>query len=288
MARKLTESDAHRLTHGFADGELDAQDQLDMLAHMSDHPKTTRQVMHQQQLKQSVSRAMASDTPLLSDLLRKRIGDLARSETRQIVAPPTTHDAPPILARINRWLPVALAAVLVLGASILYTASRQPSVNHDVAGLKVLSATMVDRFTKRHDSCSRKLAELAHQTKFPERLEELPSALAQHFNTQQGPPTLDLSAIGYEFSEVGDCSIPGKDSVHLIYRPVGEKDLQHAMSLWIGQWRGDDSVKPDTLFRAVGDQGQPMLIWRHGSLAYYLVADDPDRLDSAAHALGAN
>ncbi len=282
----------------FADGELDVEQNLAVLEHLAMHPEDTRRVMHQQQLRRAVATVMTEQTPATPADLRQRIESqlppqLSSHAPRTTPANATQSNIntnanrPGIIATIGRWFPLAIAAMLFLSALVMWNANP---TSHDNAD-GIVPVKQIERFASRHVTCSRALTELHNVENFPDRLEAMPDKLAELFPISS-TPNLDLSALGYEFEKAGNCLIPGKDAVHMVYRAAPETGRHDSMSLWIKPYRGPDSsdhdaaIEPNRIYRvADAQQAHPMFVWRTDSMIYYLVGDSGDQVQRAAQSI---
>ena len=168
-------------------------------------------------MQDAVARVFVEQTPDMSEDLRQSIraaADGAGSSSQTL--------AEPVIGRIGRWMPTAVAAGLLLGA-MAYVNSGQWSRNGNGGGASsVASAAIIPaadrlRFQSRHVRCTSSLEMLHGIEQFPQDLKVLPGNLARHLGGSL-TPSLDLSSIGYKFYGIGQCVVPGTGSVHLIYR----------------------------------------------------------------------
>lgn len=220
---------------------------------------------------------------------------------------------PTVIARLRRWTPAIAAAILFsIGLASLYQAnlithpatpgfpgypgfpaSSDPTTSGGGGGggeLSVLPAAMVQRFARRHSGCEAG-RDLLHEGDLPQNLAELPAALTAYLGDRPDA-SLDLSGIGYVFDRVGPCTLPGGKSVHLIYRSIS--DRSHALSLWIKPDDGKLALRPDLFYQATTPASsdrdasfgnQPMVVWRHAGMIYYLIGGEPAIVRDASAAL---
>jgi anti-sigma factor RsiW len=263
----MSERRQPRPLSAFADGELDPQQSLEVLEQMSTDPQAARQVMHQQQLRQAVARAMDDPTGQIPAALRQRLTELAKT----VPEPQPPMDSGP-LARLGRWIPAAVAALLFIAAVLTFNASRDSS--GPAPG--IIPAAKVDEFAARHVACSRLVEALHQDPALPTSITELPEALAQRFG--QGSPGLDLTPVGYLFDRVGACTVPGRGAVHLIYRAAPETGRDDSISLWLRSDDGRLKLEADKLYtysRTTSGQerAHPLAVWRQGDLIYWVTGD---------------
>jgi hypothetical protein len=257
---------------------------------MAMNPLATRRVMHQQQLRQAVGRALRGDVPPPPPALRQALLEkLSHPAPAQPVRPaPNLDDHRYRIGWLGRWLPLAAAAVLFgISLTTLYYARQQPPSPANLGATPVLAPALVDKFAWRHNGCAREIQQLNDAVAFPSDLKQMPTSLAEYLGAQSYP-VLDLSAIGYDFWKAGECIVPGHGihSVHMIYRSRGSatgEPAGAALSLWVATDKGQVSLKPDQPYVAAGgDKPHPMIVWRHSGLVYYLMGDSLDSVDQAA------
>lgn len=303
MRDDLTNLNPEQQLAAHADGELDSETSRRIDERLSQDPAAARRVEAHRQLRTSVARVMSGPTYRAPAELYAAIADLARSvqdESDAPVAEPTAPQAdagPPVLARIGRWLPAAVAAVLLIGALVIFNNNRnQPPGTPWMQSANVLNASLVKRFADRHIQCSYDEDNLEGTTRFPQNLTQLPGALSDYLHTTIDPKTLDLSALGYHFDAVGLCILPGEGSVHMIYQTqaTDPNTEPKSLSLWLRPYMLDGSNGPsdmptleeDKLYASPAtDTAHPMLVWRHGKMAYYLLGDDYATVEEAFHAI---
>jgi hypothetical protein len=298
MTTDLPINDPDQTLAAFADGELDGERNLQVLKRMAQDPSMARRVAEHQKLRKAVAQAMDDPSMKAPAHLRERIRQLAQSEraqdeqarnvTRPRPAPPQTGS--PVLAVIGRWMPAAVAAVLLIGTLVvLNQAGVLGGRDRLITPAQVLNASLVDQFGNRHFKCSRNISPMIGTDKFPQNLSALPGALSDYFHQPIDPGVLNLSSLGYEFDMAGLCVIPGKGAVHMIYKskaPTGQSD---SLSLWLRPYEKGSGIEPDKLYKTADPQkNYPMLVWRHGDMVYYLVGDSYDAVERAFDAISRN
>jgi len=289
------------LLSAFADGELDGEQLREAQAQVDRDPAAAGRVADQQKLRQAVSKAMDGPQYGCPDELRNRLAELAKTVAAESDAPKASAPArsnSPVLARIGKWAPAAIAAVLMIAAIAVISQSMDgPSTpaNNNSNGL-VFNASQAERFGNRHALCSRDSEYLSGVDAFPQNLTELPGALGEYFKTPVDPEAMDLSAVGYEFQVAGLCVLPGSGSVHVIYQSQTPNpgDEPWALSLWMRPYTAQTApdqtpvpeLKPDKLYASEAtEHDHPMIVWRQGGMAYYLVGDDYDTVQRAFAAI---
>lgn len=283
----------------FADGELDVEQNLRVLEAMAMDPTHTRRVLHQQQLRKACAKAMDRPDCRCPEELRKQIASLCsiphapHADTEPNLSglgggdeapgfPRDTHERSPILARIGRWAPAAVAAVLLIGALVVFFASA----NSATAPLGVADARLA-KFTSQHKACASDVTRLRPGVENPSNVEQLPGTIDDYFGDGGGSieAGLDLSSLGYRFERVGACSIPGKNAVHIMYKADDPAGGERSLSLWIKPDGEGLNLEPGRVYTADADNGQPLVVWQRLGRMYYLFADMPDDARRAAHML---
>ena len=280
MSRSNSDIKIRKYLPAFADGELDIQQNLDVLEHMAINPMATRRVMHQQQLREAIKRTLHRHTPTAPESLKLKLQEL--SHRTPCTTEPTTHPGTTrhrmrptsLLARIGRWTPVTVAALLFVSAlAVLGTANRSHGA---------IPQARYAMFAHRHTRCSRQVRYLNHTELFPQNLENLPEAMARFLGNTVAID-LDLSPAGYEFLAIGQCDVPGDQSVHLVYRNPTAPHNQGNLSLWIRQHTGNPDIEPNRLYLMTGSNAtSPMLLWQQDKMIYYLVGDSLGGVEHAA------
>lgn len=285
MTRDQPTHDPDQTLAAFADGELDGEQNLEMLKRMAQDPDTARRVAEYQKLRRAVAQAMDDPSLKAPAKLRERISELALSEqarhvTRPKPAPPTTGSS--VLAVIGRWMPAAVAAVLLIGALVALNQAGGLGTDRLITSAQVLNASLVDQFGNRHFKCARDISPMFGTDKFPQDLAALPGALSDYFDQPIDKDVLNLSSLGYEFDMAGLCIIPGKGAVHMVYKSQALTGQTDTLSLWLRSFEQGSGIEPDRLYKTADPQeNYPMLVWRHGDMVYYLVGDSYDAVERA-------
>lgn len=268
----------------FADGELDVQQNLQVMSEMAQNPDTAKQVLHQQQLRETVKRNMAEQAPALPDTLRSQIeAMMVEQPVEQALVTSnkgTNYDGPRVIGRVGNWVPAAVAAVLLIAALPGYFAmtnqGSRPAGSGSVvrAGYSdLIPFSQTQRFARRHVSCSRLVDKMLHADKFPQDLHKVPKAVTDFIGTDP-VPNLDLSAMGYEFSQMGECIIPGDQSVHLIYRATESSGKADSISLWMRRYDGKPAIDAEQLYVLADETTpHPVIMWRQEGMIYYVAGD---------------
>ncbi len=282
MTEPTSDKQMRKYLAAFADGELEVQESLHVLEHMKMNPAATSRVMHHQRMRRLVDRAMREDAPPVPDALRRAIEQQARREAQ---SDRRAAQRGGVVARIGRWVPLGLAAAVLVGVFLLNHPQPPRNATPLTQGVSLVSATQARQFEQRHLDCSRYLDMLSDRTVFPSDLKAVPGALSEYFGKERFAPSLDLSAIGFRFDGLGRCSIPGSRAVHLVYHAIGDADQgqPEALSLWIAPYDGEPAIEENRLYRSDGKGvSHPIVIWRSGGMIHYLVGDRLDQVEKAA------
>lgn len=299
-SQELTDAEFRKYLAAFADGELDVEQNLRVLQYMAMHPQATRRVMHQQQLRQAVKRSIVSQTPLAPRHVREALEELAVSEPLGSMGPSASMDmrtggGGALTGWFRRWAPAA-AAVLILAVSLVaLQLSSRGAGGFDSPGEAVLVGLKnSERFANRHDHCS-KDPTMLHRGAMPTTLDALPAGVSSYLG-QAKLPNLDVqAATGFRFKAAGECTLPGKGSVHLVYERAGQGAgatgvsgdgrAGERVSIWMTRYRADRTVDAGKLYVAHADAKHPMLVWREGDLLCYLVGDSEESTRAVAAAV---
>ncbi len=306
-SERMNDKEIRKYLAAFADGELDVEQNLCVLEQMAMNPQATRRVMHQQQLRQMVNRALREMTPAVDPALRQRIAELAlETETVRdaessndvigaadgIEKPRSNTAAPSVLARLTPWLPAIAAAILLAASAAIWFVApprggtSTPPAVAIVRAPDLLDAKRINVLETRHQSCSERIELLHNAERFGRAIADVPSKVTG-FLGEQTSPILDLSALGYEFSGAGECAAPGARAVHLVYRHRDAPVSSEAISLWV---RADPeesiNVQAGKLYEVPRPQSAGSIVmWRTGGSVYYLVGDAAEEVKNAALAL---
>lgn len=268
-----------------ADGELDLLHQPELFAQLAQDAESARQVAGHHRLRQAVAQAMDGPSMKCPDDLAATLSAMAAEPSAQplpiSVAPPAVRRSPGVLARIGRWAPTAVAAVLMFAAVVVF---MQPA--DAGSGPALLAVSKVEAFDGRHLDCAKQPRILHDHDRFGEAgaMQQLPTKLGEYFQTSTDGMRLNLSNVGYEYQLTGVCGLPGDGSVHIVYRHRDNPD--RAISLWI---RPDDgslkNLEADRVYVEAGKTlDHPVIVWRNKGMVYYLVGDS---LEDAHHAVDA-
>jgi anti-sigma factor RsiW len=289
VGETMPTSDPRKFLAAFADGELDVTQNLAVLEHMALHPDATRRVMHQQQLRQAVAQTLTATVRPAPDALRERIAQLATSAAR---SPSDVPTRPSLFARLLRALPLAIAAVVLLGVGVLIGSMVDSdrggaATSHVVVAVAPrdhgpLPGTLVSRIARTHVNCARFGANHSAPP-FPRELASLPEPVRQHLGQPAALP--DLSALGFAFAGAEPCAIDDGKSVHLLY--IRNADRRDTLSLFVQVNNGQLGIEPGKAYALDNDAAHPMVVWTSDGLVYYLMGDARKPVNEAAKAVGA-
>lgn len=289
MTQPMDDKEIRQYIEAFADGELDVEQNLRVLSHMAMNPDATRRVMHQQQLRQVVERAMREMTPPPPAELRAKVERLVEAGADHR-GDDAAAGRPTVLARLARWLPAVAAALMLATAGVLFVQSlSDDSSNAKRDDLPIIyNASLLDGQRRqavrmRHAACAKAISNLHHALQFGTVIAEMPALAADYLGTDLEMPVLDLSAMGYRFEGAGKCAAPGAKAVHMVYRGADDQ----AISLWVRAGGADElGLEAAKLYAAdAPDASNPILIWRRGAHAYFLVGDAADHVRRAGKTL---
>jgi hypothetical protein len=272
----------------FADGELDGEQNLKVLEQVKQDPAAADRVTGHQKLREAVARAMDEPAHKAPADLRDKLAELARTVLADYPAATPLQAPSPVLARIGRWAPAAVAAVLMVGAlvAISINTANNAGPGAMISSASILSTSMVERFGNRHVKCATKAEPMYGVDQFPQNLTELPGALSEYFHQPIDPQVLNLSGLGYTFDVAGLCVLPAKGAVHMLYQPQTPTDQSDSLSLWMRPHDEVSIIEADKLYASPATETEhPMIAWRHGSMDYYLVGDDYETVQEAFDAI---
>lgn len=303
MNKPMNNDDIRRCLWAFADGELDIEQNLAVLERMAMDPAATRRVLHQQQLRQRTAHAMSQPAMQTPDALRTKIQQMATglpansSDAKAAPQPQRSSGRSPVLARIGRWMPASIAAVLFLATAALMLMPSQPRQPDFSAGIGngvavnlgqqidvTISNASLAAFDRRHVRCSSDVQRMYNTIKFPTQLQALPGALDSYFSNHFNASAFDLRDIGFDYVRTGECRVPGNGAVHVLYRATPESGRYDTLSLWIRPYDGQIAEMDEgKLYVAANESAShPLLMWRHNNMAFYLVGDTMQSVETAA------
>lgn len=270
-----------------ADGELDFADQSDVMAKIAEDPKAAQRLAYEQQLKQACAKAMNGPEMKCPNELAGKVLALAGDGASKQQTQPAVYAGPSVIARIGRWVPTAVAAVLLVAAGVLFSQASNTPVNSSAPAILVdLDQQKLKQLTGRHFDCAERPDRLKNPDQFGgEDFEQLPGKLSDYFDTQANKLSLNLGGIGYDYQLTGTCSMPGSGAVHIVYHK--HDNPEKSISVWIVPAKPDhDQLEEGRIYAEVGeDLLRPVIFWRDGGLLYYLVGDSIEDCNKAVQQL---
>lgn len=268
-----------------ADGELDFANQPQVLAKIAEDPKAAQRLAHEHRLKQACAKAMDGPEMKCPNELAGKILAMAGDGSAKKQPEQTAYAGPPVIARIGRWVPTAVAAVLLVAAGVLFSqANNTPTFN--AQNVSFHSPQTIKQFTGRHFDCAERPDRLKNPGQFGgEDFEQLPGKLSDYFETNADKLALNLGGIGYDYQLTGTCSLPGSGAVHIVYHKHDNPDT--SISVWIVPAKPEhDKLEAGRVYAEFGeDLLRPVIFWRDGGLLYYLVGDSIEDCDKAVQQL---
>ncbi len=276
-----------------ADGELDFADQPQVFAKIAQDPKAVHRLAYEQRLKHACAKTMSGPEMKCPNELAGKLLAMASdasSKTSPQAQPVQATQAPyaglPVLARIGRWVPTAVAAVLLLAAGVLFSQTNPGGAGFNTQTASFLSSSQIQNFTGRHFDCAERPDRLKNPDQFGgHNFEQLPGKLGDYFKTDTNELALNLNGIGYDYQLTGTCSIPGSGAVHIIYHK--QADPSQSISVWIVPAKPEqDKLEQGRVYTEVGDNLlRPVIFWRDAGLLYYVVGDSIQDCDKAVKQL---
>ncbi|MFK7788902.1 MAG: anti-sigma factor, partial [Phycisphaeraceae bacterium] len=195
-----------QMLQALADGELNFADQPQVLAKIAEDPKAAQRLAYEQRLKQACAKTMDGPEMKCPNDLAGKLLAMAGDASSKMAAPPKQTEAqqaayagPPVLARIGRWVPAAVAAVLLVAAGVLFNqASTAPTFN--TQGASFHTPEKIADLTGRHFDCAERPDRLKNPDQFGGNdFEKLPGRLRDYFDTKTDKLSLNLDGIGYDY-----------------------------------------------------------------------------------------
>jgi hypothetical protein len=179
---------------------------------------------------------------------------------------------------------LAAAAALFIAAAGVYLQSLNSS-----GASSVTKVSYVDALQTRHVQCGSGVAALHMADLFPTRgdVGSLPGAVGEVLKVPQPVGSLDLASVGYEYFSAGLCTAPGDAAVHVVYLHTDGAGRQRSLSLWVKPVTSSQQAWDDGEEQQITERGSahPVIAWREGELAYFLVGDAMEDLEAARKVL---
>lgn len=305
MTEKISPKTTDELIAALADGELELCQCPELFATLADDPCCGRKLADQKRLRDAVCGCLEQAQPCCPDELKAKIMSLcgeaavatpaaapATASARPAPAPTAAHTqrapASPVLARIGRWAPAAVAAVMLFSAGVLFFQAGGVG-SADASPAALLSVSDINRFAGRHEDCGKDPGILKDHDRFADAdaVQLLPGKISDYLHRSADGLNFDLSRIGYDYQMTGACSLPGSGAVHLVYRHHDQPS--RAMSLWLRPDDGAVKIQPGRLYVEAGDNlDHPVILWKANGMIYYLVGDSLEDTHKAVDMLRAS
>lgn len=284
------------LLRSAADGELTAEQQQVLDAHLASHPQDQACVAFERSLREAVARSMQSEkTPAdLADRIRSAIHDSATDVASQ--------DDTPLVETIasstrtySFWSSagrrLAIAAALILVVSGGWFAYSQVTVvtgeNWRNEGNRFYLANFLG---DQHMNCSD--PQIAGRKFTVSEVDEIDGCCVRII--KKAPELEKLFDDGGKLIGLGKCGVPGPGkSVHMqVLMPVmqgnsGMMAPPSTVSLFIQQALDREGIDPETSYSLAEakKEGYEVDVWKRDGLIYYLVCDSPEASEAARKAL---
>lgn len=235
-------------------------------------PRLAARLRHQAQLRRATADAWAPAP--CPDAVRAQV--LALMDPDQT---PTANRPPALRFAPKLWHRYAVAASVLLAVGLGTVIGAQGWYFSESA---VAADYLADALVARADHCAHNAKILAASEVCGADVRQLDGAVAKKLG-QATPFGLDLSAVGYTYDQTGTCTLPGPQSVQILYHgPHGR-----TLSLWVRRDDGRMTGAPGRV-RVVVPPGQPEAVasWRQNGLDYHLVAPDLAELERVLGAVG--
>ncbi len=279
-----------------ADGELSAQQEADLRAHLEAHPEDKARIEFDRKLREACGCACVPDC-CAPESLRVRVLACCGESSGEPGAPPRRAGvAEGLAARAEQtrgrgfWAARvitrfgAIAAVVALVGVVAYMVGRtSPVPGGDAAASMRTAADRIASFVrKEHDRCASGVPEIGAKFDITEPT-EIPAAfesvVGKAFSLES---ILDAESHGLRFVDAGLCRPPGGDALHIRFDAGGEG--KSPVSLWIQR---DDGSLPieDGITYTKGDGCECVRFWRVDGVRYILVGSQEDAGPFASLAL---
>ena len=272
----------------FADGELDAADNLAVLRYVAGHPEAIAELDAHQRLRTAAMRVVASHSVAVPAALRDRIAAIEPDFSIDVAPRPMTG-GPYRLMRLTAFAAAAvvlLAFGLMAGRAMTNRPVAQSAPSGPIGRPDVIPVTVVSAVTKIHVDCSRFLA--YHTGDYPASLQPLGEIVKTDLASDKPEP--DLTSAGYTFVGAGPCGHPLDQTVHLLYRSSDKKkgSARDTLSVFVQPFTGQYDIEPGRAYLLTpADAPHPLLVWRTLKAVYFITGDDMREVNSAAQMIPA-
>ncbi len=270
MPGPLGEHNIRAYLMAFADGELNAADNLMVLDYLANNPEAMDLMRGHQQLRMAAGRTAQTLTPAMPDALRRRVEELAAT-VPQVTAPTARRSW---WARFRRPF-MAVAAVFLVTGVMLGRWSLAPDVAAPSPpgreGRLPVPVSYVAVLSRDHAACSR-LDAAVHAAAAPAELGKLADAVNRDLGGSNPYP--DFSGIGYRYIGAGPCDPPSSETLHLLYYSTAP-GRRSAISVFVESNSDEFRLEPGKLYVLSDERSPfPLFAWRTADVVYFLLADD--------------
>ncbi len=260
-----------RILDTFADGELDAEQAVQVREHLRGCHGCRDRVETVRALKTALNRSFANiQAP---QALRQQI--LQSADVPAVSPDPsaTRHIRAPQRSWRNMVVPLALAATLVL----IVTLWRQtPDVAPPDGTMSVVPARLVADVREQHRRCIRNSADGHHAADLPRSCPQIADKLSDDLQLAVLVPSLDAG--GFAFFGADRCGIRGRPGAHVLYQSASSETMLSFFTVgrWVEVEVGLEDRKVEGLKReyVVSAKESPCVVaWHDGPQSYILCAD---------------
>ena len=273
-----------------ADGELTAEQEAQLCAHLEQSPGCSKRIEFEQQLRGAWCNADSSDAACPADLRCSierlcqasavgssatdgMIDDMSGAEPPQVVTRQRSFWAGPVARGL------AIAAVVVLAVTLAFQVGQRSAPVSQSPQLQLASQATAF-VTKEHTKCS-KIDNPDNEFKFTATTpEQLPEAFNQVLGRSVSVEDLISEADSVSFVDAGRCGVPGGGrSLHIRLSTIASGEA-HTASLFVQEDSGSLEISEGPSYHLAGGKdapGQPcVFVWRNDGMVYWLVCDQTD------------
>lgn len=288
-------SDRTRLLRAAANGELSAEQQVELQRHLALHPQDQAVIDFEERLRETIEMAACEPVP---ESLRERIramGQEASPGAAPVVGNTPTEYHPSIrFPRPARWLAVAASLAIVTGGAYMVI---RPALTPHAEQLRLTPqyrASLVSFIHAQHEECE------LYTDLIGERFQtsDLGSVPSEFSRVLGGTPDIgDVQQYGFKLLGAGPCAVPGRGkSVRMVLESNAESrpgdDAGSLVSIHIQQDTGELTLESGRTYRLV-EQSAPsaeadteIYVWRRNGFIYFLTSGSESTMQTALTAFG--